>query len=147
MSAKDKAVDRVAKSKVKHGARLAAWNYVVDNERGYREAVLCKKCGAKLSALVEHEHGGYSRVEGGQLVKYRFLVMAQLSTADSVVIEFDDGSAHETPICKRCKSKLDVDDLEALYAADLEQVMKVDRADRLPYEKWAERKPVGVRAD
>jgi hypothetical protein len=147
MSGKDRAKDRVAKTKVKHGARLTAWHYVVDNEKGFREAVLCKKCGASLAALVEHEHGGHSRVENGQVVKYRFLVMANLPTYDTVIIEFDDGSAHETPICKTCKPTLDADDLEAIYVADLDQAMKVDRGDRLSHDNWADRKPVKVKTE
>lgn len=73
--------------------------------------VLCKGCGAKI--------GKYNQVP--------------------VTIEFDDGSAHETPMCRGCAGNKDKDFLEALYAADLAQWAKELGGVHALREAWVER--------
>lgn len=140
---KQLAKSRIAAARNKGG--LAAWEYVVNSPDGYVDAVLCKKCGTPCTGLVEHDRRGYTRMEGGQLVKTRFLVMAQLPAYDSVVIEFKDGTAHETVVCKTCKPGLTAEDLEAIYAADIDRLDTIDKHGVMKWEQFSEREIDKVR--
>lgn len=74
--------------------------------------VLCKGCGVEI--------GLYNQVK--------------------LTIEFDDGSAHETPVCKMCAGNKDKDFLEALYAADLAQWAKELGGVHALHKSWVDRK-------
>lgn len=58
----------------------------------------------------------------------------------AVTIEFDDGSAHQTPMCKKCAGNEDKDFLEALYAADLAQWAKELGGVHALRESWVKRR-------
>ena len=44
-----------------------------------------------------------------------------------VTLEFEDGSAHETPLCKSCAVNLTDDQREQIYAQDLLQMEEEER--------------------
>jgi len=72
------------------------------------EKVCCKLCGCTIRSLVPHEKTGN-------------LILVNCPNYTIVTLEFDDGSAHETPLCKQCALTLTDDDREQIYAQDLLQ--------------------------
>lgn len=66
-------------------------------------AVYCKGCGVQIKGLNDN----------GQLFPY--------GSYTEATIEFDNGSAHVTAICKECVNIKSVEDIEAMYIADLEE--------------------------
>lgn len=65
------------------------------------DAVLCKGCGDKIV-----------RIEDGIAYPLANYVVLRL--------EFDDGSAHDTPMCRRCTKDPSLD-VAGIYAADVSQ--------------------------
>ena len=104
------------------------------------QGVHCKGCGAPLMSYRETGHEEHKVINGHRIV-YRQVVLGPTPQYDTLLIECDDGSAHETPICKTCKPKIGPDDLEAIYAADLEEW---ERDGAQVSESHAKRKPVRV---
>lgn len=98
----------------------------------YCEAVLCKLCGAQVRGLVPHEQ------------YQNRLVMVSLPLYEEITIEFDDGSAHVTPLCSPCAEHLSPEDLEDIYAADMREMDSVARKRGGPvaWRRLEHRKPV-----
>ena len=81
----------------------------------FLEAVYCPICRRKIRTLVPHD-------------RYpNRMIMVSLPGYEQITIEFDDGSAHVTPICSTCAASLDVDDLDDLYAADLQDFESIQQ--------------------
>jgi len=78
------------------------------------EKVCCKLCGCTIRSLVPHEKTGH-------------LIMVNCPNYTIVTLEFDDGSAHETPLCKSCAVNLTYDQREQIYAQDLLQMEEEER--------------------
>jgi len=78
------------------------------------EKVCCKLCGCTIRSLVPHEKTGN-------------LILVNCPNYTIVTLEFDDGSAHETPLCKQCALTLTDDDREQIYAQDLLQMEEEER--------------------
>ena len=78
------------------------------------EKVCCKLCGCTIRSLVPHEKTGQ-------------LIMVNCPNYTIVTLEFDDGSAHETPLCKSCAINLTDDQREQIYAQDLLQMEEEER--------------------
>ena len=136
-----KRVDAVIKSK-----RIKAIDYVT---RDLQENVLeirCKLCAARIQGMVPIPGAKplLDLVEGHTRTKHIPVRLAALANYQEVVIEFDDGSAHVTQICKRCAGTLSNDDLEALYVADAAVLtVQSERAGiTMPKSLWDKRKPV-----
>lgn len=126
---------RDAEKRIKDGrAKLAKPDYIVES-KGVYEAVLCK-CGAVIQNLVPHET---LRFNGMPLA-----VMAQTPLYTEVELIMDDGSKHVTPMCKPCADALDGDKAEAIYAADLDRMAKLEPS-VLENDQWARRKAIGHR--
>jgi len=96
--------------------KLKARKDKIKNNRGYRKyidrhptipnlltAVYCKGCGSQIKGLNSEN----------MLVPYW--------NYREMTIEFNDGSAHMTPICVQCMNINDKDTLEAMYISDLEE--------------------------
>jgi hypothetical protein len=99
------------------------------------DEVYCKICGAKIQFLTPHpDHQDR-------------LVLTCGSSYREIALEFDNGSAHITPICSDClRGNLDRTTLLELYYADSIQ-FSVEEGAGLGEAPWyliADRKPKGV---
>ncbi len=54
------------------------------------------------------------------------VVMSNLDTYQVVMFEFDDGSAHQTVMCKECSTGMTDDDAEAVYMANLAEFEQIE---------------------
>ncbi|MEE9302864.1 MAG: hypothetical protein V3U84_03670 [Thiotrichaceae bacterium] len=89
------------KKKIKHNKHNR--RFIEYDSNNFIIAVYCKGCGDKIKGLNSR----------GQLFPY--------GNYTEITLEFDNNSAHVTPMCKKCVSGKTKEDLEALYIADLEQ--------------------------
>jgi len=88
-----------------------------DPDTGTMGEVICKLCGVPLMSQKMLEHRAVRR--NGQ--NYVPMVLTQNSSYYELTIKFKDGSAHKSPTCRGCLKKMTIDDVEAIYAADLAQ--------------------------
>ncbi len=87
-------------------------------------AVYCKGCGTQIKGLNSE----------GLLFEY--------SSYREMLIEFDNGSSHLTPICRGCTSTKTKDDLEAMYISDLEEFdIEDDGRNEKVWDMYLGRKP------
>ena len=89
------------KDKIKHNKHNRG--FIDRDNNGAITAVYCKGCGEKIKGLNDR----------WQLFPY--------GNYTEMTIEFDNNSAHVTPMCKKCVSGKTEEDLEAIYVADLEE--------------------------
>lgn len=116
----DKIKLRIAKAK----AKKPEWfDYVQYHPKfpGMVEAIFCKICRTLIRGLVEDERFQDVVSRGGKIIVYKKLIMASFASYTEIEIEFDDGSKHVTSCCRQCANRLQSDDLEELYSADLAQ--------------------------
>ncbi len=66
-------------------------------------AVYCKGCGTQIKGLNKDNS------------------LIPFWNYREITLEFDNGSAHMTPICVKCMNVSGEEDLEAMYVADLEE--------------------------
>lgn len=94
-------------------------------------ALLCKGCGAKIAGWIPSE------------THPDRMIYAALAGYMDVLIEFEDGTKHSTPMCQECAAKVTNDDLEDIYAADLAAFMEEERLGRgsVPWHVMGLRKP------
>ena len=78
-----------------------------------KNEVLCKLCGA----VIRFEKD----IDGRK-------VMRETSLYTEVELEFDDGSKHVTPLCKKCSHGMDDEQREFIYAMDVQQWINEDNA-------------------
>lgn len=98
---KDKLEKRKAKVKDnKYNRKYIARHPTIPN---FITAVYCKGCGTQIKGLNSEN----------SLVPYW--------NYREITIEFDDRSAHMTPVCVRCSNMRSKENLEAMYIADLEE--------------------------
>lgn len=109
-------IDR-AKEKLKH------FDYIVTNKAGVVEKCLCKCCGAVLWSLVPQDQMSWSEKKGDKTFIYMPVAMAPTNLYDVATLELDDGSRHQTPMCKNCLN--DDFDLDAVYTADLKRLKDI----------------------
>jgi hypothetical protein len=95
-------------------------DYIQWSDEGFMEKVLCKGCGTVLSSMVEGD-AIRSTKKGNTIVKHVPLTLQQTAAYDVVTLEMEDGSAHETPICKSCKVEIEAGlfDEDDLFATDV----------------------------
>jgi len=129
---KDKTKDRIQASKTKNPKFHKPYIRLVPGTKTAIDQTLCKGCGEVIAALVQHE-----RLPG-------HLVYAALVNYELLRIIFDNGSAHETPMCRSCAASLSDVELEDVYAADLAQFAKEEDEGlgKHPWHILADRKPV-----
>lgn len=129
------------------------FDYIVKGPKGNDEAVLCKTCNAPLVSMVVDDRWTTTKRKGKQTIIRERLVQAQTPGYDSIIIEMDDGSAHETPVCKSCKVKLrnarTFGTVQAILDADLYRLYQVDEPDakgqrRMDWLALSKRKIVGI---
>ncbi len=53
-------------------------------------------------------------------------VMVNLDTYQVVTMEFNDGSAHQTVMCKKCAGTMNAEDAEAVYVANLAEFKQIE---------------------
>jgi len=114
---------------------------------GYVDRVLCKLCGGTIKHLIPDELPvEVLRVKDRTMVYHR-MILAELPNYVEVKIDFDDGSAHITHICKACFKSLQDDDLETLYVGDMQQQMAEEDAgySEALWHFWDKRKPIGFK--
>jgi len=85
--------------------------------------VRCKGCGTIIRKMLPIEELSVKRIVRGVTLIQERLALACLANYREVLIAFDDGSKHVTPMCVECATTRlqDKDLLEAVYTADLEQ--------------------------
>lgn len=88
------------------------------------DQILCKGCGVtvvKMDKVGAHPTSAY----------------------ENLLIRFDDGSDHLTPLCKKCASGATVEDAKEYYKEDLNQWIDEAKMNKttLP-EQWYQRTPV-----
>lgn len=114
-------------------------------ERGLKRAAdaACQKWHGLVSPKFTEADKRTARCKKcGQLVMFRG---DPTSVYSEILIMFDDGSAHLTPLCRGCSSGLTIRDLEAIYCADIVDLSDdEDRAGVLmDWTLLADRRPVG----
>ena len=94
---------KVRKDKIKNNKYNRKYIKRHPDNHDFITAVYCKGCGAQIKGLNDKQ----------QLFPYGNYI--------EITIEFDNGSAHATPLCKECINVRTKDDIEAMYIADLEE--------------------------
>jgi len=94
--------DKLKKRKDKVKDNRYSRKYIDRDGSGNITAVYCKGCGKQIKGINSR----------GLLFPY--------GNYTEVTIEFDDKSAHITPVCKKCANVQTKEDMEALYISDLE---------------------------
>tara|TARA_Y100000310_G_C20428395_1_gene690193 strand:- start:153 stop:611 length:459 start_codon:yes stop_codon:yes gene_type:complete len=149
MSNRKTALNRVRSSKQKKDKkdRIKRWDYVT-HDNGEIVAVYCKLCGGKTKDLIPVDRVETKKVIKGQTIIWQRVVLQSLPGFAEIEIVFDDGSAHITNTCSGCiRTGLDQDDLELLYAADMEQFAKEESLGLgdVIWEHWADRIPLSYK--
>ena len=85
---------------VQKSGRLKAFKYVKRDHVGEVYEVLCKVCGIPLQSM-------------------RNGVLRPLPAYTTILLEFADGSAHATPLCRECCAQANSQMLQDCYMADL----------------------------
>ena len=85
--------------------------------------VKCKGCGTTIKKMVPHDAFSVSEKVNGRTIVRERLILAPLPSYREVLMEFDDGSKHVTPMCVDCSTKMtnDANMREQAYAADVKQ--------------------------
>ena len=89
------------KDKIKHNKHNRI--FIDRDNNNFITAVYCKGCGDKIKGVNDR----------GQLFEY--------GNYTEMTLEFDNNSAHVTPMCKKCVNSRTKEDMEAIYVADLEE--------------------------
>ena len=135
--------------KARRHPKMVNFDYIVKGPKGNDEGVLCKICKAVLVGMIADDRFTTTERQGTQTIIRERLVQAQTPNYDSVIFEMDDGSAHETPVCKKCKVDLlgtgALDVAEAILDADLSKLMEIDEPDaqgqrRMDWDTLSKRK-------
>lgn len=133
---------RVADGKKDYPHRFS---YVHGNA-GEIHSVLCKLCRSVMRMQVEDPDYSESRKVNGRDVIVKRMYLRTLANYGEITIEFDDGSAHVTPLCKECCKSVQVSDLESIYCADMEQLLSEESSTApMNWGVWSKRKPIGFK--
>lgn len=108
--------------KVRAKSKLKDFYFVKHHEKfpSLIERITCKCCGATLLLLTAHPK--YEWKEGDKTI--RLATLAPTANYDEMTIEFEDGSAHVTCMCRKCCRITDKGRLEEIYMADVAQFQK-----------------------
>ncbi len=110
----------------KYSRKYIDWHKTIP---GVITAVYCKGCGTQIKGLNKDKS------------------LIPFWNYREMTIEFDDGSAHMTPICVKCLTK-DKDNLEAIYISDLEELDKQeDGENKEAWDGYLRRVPSKVRPE
>jgi len=91
----------------------------------------CKICGVTIMGQVEDERLQKVRQVNGRPIITKYVTLSRFGLYTEVLITFDDGSKHQTHMCRNCVQKLsDPDILEYVYACDLAQWLDEERKGR-----------------
>jgi hypothetical protein len=133
----------------KKGCKCKCFDYMPMGKGFEAYEIKCKMCGCLVKKLCAIPDAEFFDEHSGQRTLIRPVILRELNIYAEITIEFDDGSAHTTMICKGCASKLKDKDLEDLYAADLAQFAKEEDHTRIkvPWRSMAHRKPIGFKRD
>lgn len=85
------------------------------------DEVHCILCGTLIRKLIPVSDMGEERVRNGVTIIRERLAVTETNQYAEVIITFNDGSKHHSPTCKQCAGSLDIDDLEVIYSADMNQ--------------------------
>ncbi len=92
-------------------------------------AIYCKGCGSQIKGLNK---------DGALIPFWNYREMT---------IEFDDNSAHMTPICVKCQTS-NKDNLEAIYIADLEELeLQEDGSNKNAWDNYLVRVPNKIKKE
>lgn len=117
-------------------------NYIVAGPGGGHEKTLCKFCGCTIASLVPTEQGQWSETKNGKVIVYQPMVMAPTNMYAIIEMEMNDGSKHQTPVCKTCAtSSIPIDQLDAAHCIDCDRLQTVG----MDVKNIKDRKPVGFR--
>jgi len=105
-------------------SQLRCSNYMKyhDDFKEVVEHVFCKMCGTPIKGIKADPKRKYS-YDGKD---YMIGLLVDYPEYTEVEIKFEDGSAHTTPLCKTCASRLTTIDAECVYAADMLEWEKED---------------------
>ena len=117
----------------KQRGRLQAFDYLRRGADGTVEAVHCKVCGHRIAGLIIHHQPIETIRRDGTVIVRERLVWAKFADYAEVRIVFDDGSAHETPMCRRCADTLTIEQVDDSYLADLEALRAETGAERMDW--------------
>jgi hypothetical protein len=113
------------------------------------ENLYCKKCGELIAGLTAVDNGRKLRMERGQTIIETKVAFGALANYRTILIECDDGSAHETTVCSTCLPGLTVDDLNDFLTADTEETLQEGVRSGRPLkeehlEKWVSRAAIRI---
>jgi hypothetical protein len=128
---KDKLNER--KDKIKNNSYYRKYVDRIPDNPSVIIAIYCKGCGTQIKGL--------KNVMGSS-------VLMPYWNYREITIEFDNGSAHMTPICRKCEKTTSKEALEAMYIADLEELeLEDDGKDEKVWDVYLNRKPEKIKKE
>jgi len=127
--------DKINRTKSRRPGKVKAFILTHPLSPGVVETVNCKLCDLPIRTLIPDERFFEQTVIKGQTIKRERLIMASLPNYQELELTFDDGSKHVTATCKNCSNNLTIEDLEDMYAIDMEQA-RIDEARGLGEVRW-----------
>lgn len=92
------------------------------------DEVRCVTCGTLIRKLIPVADMGEERVAGNKTIIRERLAIVETNNYAEIMMSFDDGSKHHSTSCTKCVGRLDTDDLEVIYCADMNQWNKEEES-------------------
>jgi len=85
--------------------------------------IRCKGCGTPIKTMLADDQPSETEKINGRTIVRERLYLAALSNYKEVLITFEDGSKHVTPMCADCAVKMQTDKklVQSVYEADVKQ--------------------------
>ena len=84
------------------------------------DAVYCKLCGDKIAGYILDDSFSEATRANGQTIIRERMIWAEFPNYAELEIEFDDGSKHVTPACRRCANQNhSAEVLDAVHMVDV----------------------------
>ena len=138
-----------ARRKALPGKKPAEYILFSPLNKNFIERMECRSCGTVIRSLIESEKPVRIQRMHNQTLITKLAIPAETSSYQEITVEFDDGSAHVTAICRHCSVNLSNDMLEEIYVTDLEQFERDEDEGRGPskWESLLARKPISYKVN
>ena len=139
--------DRIAAARGKRPKLRVPYVIPHPNHPDVADKILCKLCDSALRTLIPDDRFLDVQVIGTQTLRTQRLIMATTPSYQEVEFTFDDLSKHVTPMCKSCAVRMNLEDAEVVYSADMEQARLDEDAGQgdVRWELWENRQVTGFR--
>lgn len=132
----------------KAATSMKSWKFVDYDDHGNIHEVRCKFCGTTIMGWRQVGQPEIDVIPDQQHTRLitQKVALLRFGTYRELLIRFDDGSLHITPVCNDCVNKdFTPEQLEDCHLCDMEDLYYCcsDANQREVHEKLALRKPVG----